>query len=553
MGILTTFEGFNKRKNKTPSKGKAGRQKQANGLSTDLILPAVPSPARAIAPALVKNELIIIEPDSWKALKLEAGTHLRGERECTLDQLATALKASVSISNWEKHEESMEKLTGKMESVSLLKTASTGSVRQGLTKLEQAPESQEKTVATVDEAMEALKAVFIVKDEDPRQSNDKRPGSFMGVREYSALIRTNLSKRTMKGFEKLMHRLHGAARASAKGDDDAEQSTLDKSDAEHKEATQKEYKESKIRALPKALQDAERERIADEERAIEARNSAASLLRALTDEEQQVVNHAIYGLGRNDDVLAKIGPDSVLRESMHRLQPGQWLNDEVVHFFYSMLAVRDQEFCKQDPSRKPCHFFKSFFMTKLLNEGHPTMDGQYEYRQVKRWSKLVPGKDLFALDKIFFPINQGFSHWICAVVYMKEKRIQMYDSLHGPGMSYLEAIFRYLKDDYKDKKGGEMPDKDEWELVVTQGDTPNQHNGMYFNAGFNLSNVASSISRTHECLILALIGTGFDCGVFTCMFADFISKNCPLVFSQQHITQCRERIALSIMNGSALM
>jgi sentrin-specific protease 1 len=189
-------------------------------------------------------------------------------------------------------------------------------------------------------------------------------------------------------------------------------------------------------------------------------------------------------------------------------------------------------------------------MTKLLNEGHPTMDGQYEYRQVKRWSKLVPGKDLFALDKIFFPINQGFSHWICAVVFMKEKRIQMYDSLHGPGMPYLEAIFRYLKDDYKDKKGGEMPDKDEWELVVTQGNTPNQHNGMFFNVGANLS----PTSRTHECLIILVrIPTGFDCGVFTCMFADFISKNCPLVFSQHHITQCRERIALSIMNGIALM
>jgi hypothetical protein len=46
---------------------------------------------------------------------------------------------------------------------------------------------------------------------------------------------------------------------------------------------------------------------------------------------------------------------------------------------------------------------------------------------------------------------------------------------------------------------------------------------------------------------------GFDCGVFTCMFADFISKDCPLVFGQNHVTQCRERIALSILNGQAIM
>jgi hypothetical protein len=46
---------------------------------------------------------------------------------------------------------------------------------------------------------------------------------------------------------------------------------------------------------------------------------------------------------------------------------------------------------------------------------------------------------------------------------------------------------------------------------------------------------------------------GYDCGVFTCMFIDFLSKDCPLVFSQDHISQCRERIALSILNGKAIM
>ena len=147
-----------------------------------------------------------------------------------------------------------------------------------------------------------------------------------------------------------------------------------------------------------------------------------------------------------------------------------------------MLANRDEELGKNDPSRKPSHFFKSFFITKLLNEGHadPTMNGKYEYRQVKRWSKNVPGKDLFALEKIFFPINQGNSHWICAVAFMAEKRIQMFDSLGGSGRPYLEAIFQYLKDDHKDKKKCEMPDQDEWELVVTQPDTPNQQNGKCF-------------------------------------------------------------------------
>ena len=44
-----------------------------------------------------------------------------------------------------------------------------------------------------------------------------------------------------------------------------------------------------------------------------------------------------------------------------------------------------------------------------------------------------------------------------------------------------------------------------------------------------------------------------DCGgVFTCMFADFVTKDCEPVFNQTHITQCRQRIALSIMKNCAI-
>jgi sentrin-specific protease 1 len=105
---------------------------------------------------------------------------------------------------------------------------------------------------------------------------------------------------------------------------------------------------------------------------------------------------------------------------------------------------------------------------------------------------------------------------------MKERRIQMYDSMGGSGMHYLKSLFQYLQDEHMDKKGTPLPDKDQWELVGYQPGTPCQKNG-------------------------------FDCGVFTCMFADFLSRDWPLVFSQEHITQCRERIALSIMRGSAIL
>jgi len=285
------------------------------------------------------------------------------------------------------------------------------------------------------------------------------------------------------------------------------------------------FQEAEAAARAKERDEAERqdaEIAAREEReeaeaaAAEAANRASSLLRPLTEEEQEIVRDAIYGIGPPDEVLATSDTDSVQRQSLHKLQPGVWLNDEVIHYFLLMLARRDAKLCEEHPSRKPCHFFKSFFITKILDDGRG-----YRYANVKRWSKKVPGKDIFNLDRIFFPVNVGGMHWTVAVAFMQEKRIQFFDSMCGSGIEYLEALFRYIKDEHKAKKGSPLPDEDEWELVECRPDTPQQENG-------------------------------FDCGVFTCMFCDFLSTDCPLNFSQEHITQCRERIALSVMKGVAI-
>jgi len=184
-----------------------------------------------------------------------------------------------------------------------------------------------------------------------------------------------------------------------------------------------------------------------------------------------------------------------------------------------MLAKRDEQLTKDSPGRKRCHYFKSFFFTKLFDEG---ATNQYRYANVKRWSRRVPGKDIFNLDKIFFACNVHQTHWTCVVIFMQEKLIRFYDSMAGDGYSYSHGLLKYLKDEWKAKKGGDLPNADEWKIVgYVDGDVPQQQNG-------------------------------FDCGVFTCMYADFVSMDRPLAFTQEHITRCRERIALSIMKGVAI-
>lgn len=87
-------------------------------------------------------------------------------------------------------------------------------------------------------------------------------------------------------------------------------------------------------------------------------------------------------------------------------------------------------------------------------------------------------------------------------------------------MHYLEGILRYLKDEWTKKKGGELPDADEWNLVFNTNDTPRQQNDN-------------------------------DCGVFICLYAYFLSLDYSLAFSQIHATMFRDKLALYIMMSSS--
>jgi hypothetical protein len=50
-------------------------------------------------------------------------------------------------------------------------------------------------------------------------------------------------------------------------------------------------------------------------------------------------------------------------------------------------------------------------------------------------------KDIINLKKIFIPINIENLHWMCIVIFMKEKQIQYYDShAVGTGNSHMNDV-----------------------------------------------------------------------------------------------------------------
>jgi len=46
---------------------------------------------------------------------------------------------------------------------------------------------------------------------------------------------------------------------------------------------------------------------------------------------------------------------------------------------------------------------------------------------------------------------------------------------------------------------------------------------------------------------------GYDCGVFTCFFADFISRDYPLCFNQMHIPRFRNYLGLQIIENHSVL
>lgn len=152
--------------------------------------------------------------------------------------------------------------------------------------------------------------------------------------------------------------------------------------------------------------------------------------------------------------------------------------------------------------------FNTFFTQRLVASGHAG---------VKRWTKKV---DLFSFDIIPVPVHVGNVHWCMAIINMKEKTIKYYDSMGATNNRVLSALQDYLREESLDKRKIAL-DLSGWSTENVTGN-PHQENGS-------------------------------DCGVFSCMTAEFICRNRPILFNQQHMEYFRQKMVLEISTGKLLL
>lgn len=204
------------------------------------------------------------------------------------------------------------------------------------------------------------------------------------------------------------------------------------------------------------------------------------------------------------------------------LNEKEWLNDELINFYVNMIQERSQ-----NPKLPKVYAFSTFFYPKLVSSG---------YSSLRRWTKRV---DIFSYDIIVIPVHLGLDfnsvylylclisfvslllgfHWCMAIIDFRDKSIRYYDSMLGVNMQCLTSLEKYLQEEYRDKKKSEY-DTSGWQKVIMK-DIPRQMNGS-------------------------------DCGVFSCTFAEFITRNAKILFTQEHMPYIRRKMVIEIIQGKLL-
>jgi len=219
---------------------------------------------------------------------------------------------------------------------------------------------------------------------------------------------------------------------------------------------------------------------------------------------------------RNNIVLFDRYNTSIKRSHLQCMTDRTWVTDEIINQYMNILLDRARDVDNTNKPAIKCYTTSTFFYTKLAEE----VCG-YKYDNVRRWTQRGFRKcDLFTMDVVLIPRNVNNTHWTLGVVRMKKKRIEYVDSMGGNGMEFMRHILRYLADESEAKRNVQL-DISEWTLENRGSSTPQQNNCS-------------------------------DCGVFTCIAANYLSLGQELDFGVKDISYFRKRMVLDVYNGNAV-
>ncbi|XP_074185126.1 sentrin-specific protease 2 isoform X1 [Rhinolophus sinicus] len=222
----------------------------------------------------------------------------------------------------------------------------------------------------------------------------------------------------------------------------------------------------------------------------------------LTEDMEKEISNAL-GHGPQDEILSSAFKLRITRGDIQTLKNYHWLNDEVINFYMNLLVERNKK-----QGYPALHAFSTFFYPKLKSGG---------YQAVKRWTK---GVNLFEQELILVPIHRKV-HWSLVVIDLRKKCLKYLDSMGQKGHRICEILLQYLQDESKTKR----------------------------NIDLNLLEWTHYSMKPHE---IPQQLNGSDCGMFTCKYADYISRDKPIAFTQHQMPLFRKKMVWEILHQQLL-
>jgi hypothetical protein len=218
----------------------------------------------------------------------------------------------------------------------------------------------------------------------------------------------------------------------------------------------------------------------------------------------------MYWINKNkDEIIGIKNGISITVNSLNKLKPNIWLNDEIINYYSLIIKEKINEISFINEENR-VEIFSTFFTEKLI------IDNEKKTNEIGKWFNKL-NIDLNKLDKLLLPININNMHWVLIVVNFKIKSINYYDSKSGNsdnGIYYLDLIKNWL---VSDNNNLFKENKNHWNLEIINKDLiPQQNNDN-------------------------------DCGIFLCFYMENLSKNKNLLHIEVNINKYRKEIALLIV------
>ncbi|CAG5125918.1 unnamed protein product, partial [Candidula unifasciata] len=216
----------------------------------------------------------------------------------------------------------------------------------------------------------------------------------------------------------------------------------------------------------------------------------------LTPDMQMLIDRALRP-GNPNEVLSEDFRLQITRRDIVTLSGLNWLNDEVINFYMNLLMRSGEK-----GERAKLYAFNTFLYSK---------DEVFSSRRcIVMW--------LFAVLIMCHP-NSDVAFIGACVADMVKKVITYYDSMGAQNNQCLYAVLQYLQDESKAKNNTTFK-RNEWQLVNAE-ENPQQMNGG-------------------------------DCGMFMCMYAEYITRGKEITFTQEHMPYFRRRMVYEIISKKLL-